>query len=227
VKKHSSEDYQRMFLQLQPPGRAWSRRLDSDWGKLWRAGGDGLARLESEVLRLIREANPLFADASLVDWERVTGLPDECTMPGEGEDTRRAAVVAKLQRPGGQSVDFFLQFLGPFGDKIEISFDWPPFLASKSVAYDRTWELPTGYLFLDDSGVPKQDFYWGWRFVWKVVRVNHQGRRFRAGRGRAGDPLIVWRGDSSLVDANLECRVNQLKPAHTLVFFEYVLDNEG
>ena len=226
MKKNSPEDYQRMFLALQPPGVAWNKRLSSNWAKLWLANGDGLARLEAEVFRLIREANPLFTDALLVDWERVTGLPDECTRPGEGPDSRRAAVVAKLQRPGGQSIDFFLQFLAPFGDKIEITMDWPPFLASKSVAGDRTWELETGFIS-DGDGETTRDYYNGWRFVWKVVRTNHQGRRFRAGREMAGEPLIVWRADSSEVDANLECRINQLKPAHTGVMYEYKVDNEG
>jgi uncharacterized protein YmfQ (DUF2313 family) len=225
MKKRDAEDYRRMFMGLQPPGRAFSSRLDSNWAKLWLANGDGLARLEAEVLRLIREANPLYADASLVDWETVTGLPDECTLPGESADSRRAAVVAKLQRPGGQSVDFFLKFLEPFGDGIEIVIDWPPFLASKSVAFDRTWELETGYLSAD--GELERDYYGGWKFVWKVIRTNHQGRRFRAGRETAGDPLIVWRANSDVVDANLECRINQLKPAHTAVMYEYKVDNGG
>jgi uncharacterized protein YmfQ (DUF2313 family) len=224
--KRTSEDYQRMFMELQPPGHAWNKRLNSNWAKLWLADGDGFVRLEEEVLRLIREANPLYADASLTDWEAVTGLPDECTRLGEGADSRRAAVIAKLQRPGGQSIDFFLQFLAPFGDQVEIQTDWPPFLASVSVTGDRTWEIETGYVSLDGEE-PDRDYYNGWRFVWKVIRINHAGRRFRAGRGLVGEPLIIWRDDSSEVDANLECRINQLKPAHTAVMYEYKVDNEG
>jgi uncharacterized protein YmfQ (DUF2313 family) len=224
--KRTPEDYQKMFLGLQPPGLAWNKRLQSNWAKLWLAGGDGLARLEAEVYRLLREANPLYADASLEEWEAVTGLPDECTVPGEGKDSRRAAVIAKLQRPGGQSIDFFLQFLAPFGDKIEITEDFPPFLASVSVIDDRTWEYPAGIMF-DENGDQFQDWYHGWVFVWKVIRTNHKGRRFRTGRERAGDKLVVWNGSTDEVDANLECRINQLKPAHTVVMFEYKLDNAG
>jgi uncharacterized protein YmfQ (DUF2313 family) len=224
--KRTALEYQQMFLKLQPLGLAWSKRLSSNWAKLWLAAGDGLARLEAEVYRLLKEANPLYADASLEDWETVTGLPDECTELGESRDSRRGAVIAKLQRPGGQSIDFFLQFLAPFGDKVLISNDYPPFLASYSVAYDRTWELPTGILYNDD-GEPYQDYYHGWMFVWQVIRINHRARRFRAGREAAGDSLIVWKADPLEPDANMECRLNQLKPAHTQVMFEYKVDNAG
>jgi uncharacterized protein YmfQ (DUF2313 family) len=224
--KRTPEDYQKMFLGLQPPGLAWSRRLQSNWAKLWGAGGDGFARLEEELHRLIREINPLYADALLEDWEAVTGLPDECTEPGEGKESRRAAVIAKLQRPGGQSIEFFLKFLAPFGDKIEIEEGYPPFLSEVSAAYDRTWELETGIMF-DENGGTYRDWYHGWAFVWTVIRTNHKGRRFRAGREGAGDPLVIWNVNAGEADANLECRINQLKPAHTVVMFEYKLDNAG
>jgi uncharacterized protein YmfQ (DUF2313 family) len=225
--KKTPEEYRDMFLKLQPLGLAWNRRLSSNWAKLWLADGDGLARLEEEVHRLLREANPLYADASLVDWERVTGLPDECSQLGESEDMRRAAVIAKLQRPGGQSIDFFLQFLGPFGDKIEIEDDcWPPFLTEVSIMGDRLWELEAGR-FYDDDRNEYTDYYHGWRFVWKVIRTNHIARRFRAGREKAGDELVFYYLNKDGEDPNLECRVNQLKPAHTYVWFEYKTDNEG
>jgi uncharacterized protein YmfQ (DUF2313 family) len=227
MKKRTPEDYRDMFLRLQPLGIAWTRRLSSNWAKLWLADGDGFSRLESEVLRLLREANPLYADASLVDWERVTGLPDECSEPGESEETRKAAVIAKLQRPGGQSIDFFLQFLAPFGDIVIVEDDiYPPFQSSVSRAQDRTWELPSGLMFNDD-GSSYTDWYYGWRFVWKITRINHIARRFRAGREKAGDHLTVWSLNKLGEDPNLECRINQIKPAHTYVVFEYGSDDEG
>ncbi|MDR1165753.1 MAG: DUF2313 domain-containing protein [Deltaproteobacteria bacterium] len=215
-----------MFLALQPLGSAWTKRLSSRWARLWEASGEGLSRVEEEVLRLAREANPLYADASLEDWEAVTGLPDECSREGESRDTRRAAVVAKLQRPGGQSIDFFLKFLGPFGDKVEIQEGYPPFQASVSLAYDRLWECATGAMD-DGNGGTVVDWYRGWSFVWTIIRTNHGSRRFRAGRERAGDPLVIWYLNKDGTDPNIECRINQLKPAHTQVVFDYRVDNEG
>jgi uncharacterized protein YmfQ (DUF2313 family) len=182
--------------------------------------------IEEALWRLAREANPLTTNAALPDWEFVTGLPDECTVPGESEEMRKAAVIAKLQRPGGQSIDFFLQFLGPFGDKVEIFEGYPPFLADFSVAYDRTWELASGAIS-DGAGGWYVDYYRGWMFVWTVKRTNHNSRRFRAGRNRAGQSLVEWLPNKEGADPNLECRINQLKPAHTEVMFEYAVDNEG
>jgi uncharacterized protein YmfQ (DUF2313 family) len=220
------EEYRDMFLALQPRGIAWNRRVESSWAKLWLAGGDGLSRVEEALYRLIREANPLYSDAALVDWERVTGFPDECTVPGESEEMRRAAVIARLQRPGGQSIEYFLQFLQPFGDKVEVQEGYPPFLASVSLAGDRTWELPAGIMDDGDGGV-YVDWYDGWNFVWTVIRTNHNSIRFRAGRNLAGDPLVVWILNKDGADPDLECRIDQLRPAHTGVVFDYRVDGEG
>ncbi|MDR1308636.1 MAG: DUF2313 domain-containing protein [Deltaproteobacteria bacterium] len=215
-----------MFLRLQPPGKAWTRRLDSNLGKLWLADGDGMARIEETAHRLMREANPLYCVEALEDWERVLGLPDECSRPGETLDTRREAVLAKLQRPGGQSLDFFLRFLGHFGDKIVIVEGFPPFLSDVSLAGDLTWECPAGPM-LDDGGELFQDFYHGWAFVWRIIRTNHRVRLFRAGRSTAGDPLALWLPNRDGESPFLECRVDKLKPAHTGVIFEYAHDDLG
>jgi uncharacterized protein YmfQ (DUF2313 family) len=218
------KDYQIMFMRLQPPGLAWSRRLDSNWGKLWLAEADGMVRIEDHVWKLIREANPLYSVQALEDWERVLGLPDECSRPEESLETRRETVIAKLRRPGGQSIDFFLRFLGVFGDKVVIIDFFPPFLAELSTAGDRTWEYPAGAM-IDDQGTVYQDFYKGWRFSWKVIITNSRVRRFRAGREVASDPLAVWLPNREGERPFLECRINKLKPAQTVVFFEY--EHEG
>jgi uncharacterized protein YmfQ (DUF2313 family) len=223
---NTSKDYQSMFLKLAPPGRAWPTRLDSNWAKLWAADSDGLVRIEEKIFELIREANPLFSLAALVDWEKETGLPDGCTVPGESLDSRRAAVIAKLRRPGGQSIEFFLKFLGPFGDKVEINESFPPFLADFSRANDRTWEISAGVM-VDENGEIFTDYYRGYLFVWEVVRTNHNSRRFRVGRELAGEELVIWYLNKDGEDPNLECRIEQMKPAHTQVIYTYAVDNEG
>ena len=226
MKRHTPQDYQLMFLRAQPRGVAWNKRLDSNWGKLWLADGDGMARLEDKAFELMDEVNPLFTQIALEDWERVLGLPDECSKLGESTEDRRAAVLAKLQRPGGQSIEFFLRFLAPYGDTVEIQEGYPPFLASKSVAGDRTWELETGSLSDGEGGV-YVDHYRGWSFVWTITRINHDSIRFRVGRNAVGEPLVVWHPDPDKVDPDLECRIVKLKPAHTEVIFVYALDREG
>ena len=168
----------------------------------------------------------MFSLEALPDWETVLGLPDECTVPGESIDMRRAAVIAKLRRPGGQSIEFFLKFLEPFGDKVEIQEGYPPFLSEVSVATDRTWELAAGVM-ADEGGDVYVDYYNGWKFVWTVIRTNHDSRRFRAGRNRAGEELVIWYLNKEGADPNLECRINMMKPAHTEVIFEYKVGREG
>ena len=45
MNERAAADYLSMFLKQQPPGKAWPRRLDSNWAKLWLAEADGMARI--------------------------------------------------------------------------------------------------------------------------------------------------------------------------------------
>ena len=238
MKRHSPLDYQKQFLQLQPPGLAWNRRLDSNSGKLWLTAGDGLARVEAEAYRLIDEANPLTTFEALMDWERVLGLPDECGQLGDTIEIRRADVIAKLNHPVGQSKQYYIDFMAIFGFTIEIEDEWPPFEADVSGAEDQVWEAPAGTM-INENGEVWQDFYNGWMFVWEVALVNRHYRRFKVGTDSAGDPLAQWfmegeqcvwfSADESLADdylrechnPDLECRLNKIKPAHTHLIFTY------
>lgn len=238
MKRHTAADYQEHFLRLQPPGLAWNQRLDSNWGRLWLAEGDGLARVEGEAYRLIDEANPLTTFEALSDWERVLGLPDECSKLGDTIDIRRRAVIAKLNHPVGQSKQYYIDYLAIFGFTVEINDEWPPFEADVSGAEDHVYEAPAG-LMIDAQGNVWRDYYNGWLFVWEVALVNRVLRRFKVGRECAGDPLSQWymegeqcvwfAADESLADdylrechnPGLECRLNLIKPAHTHLIFTY------
>ncbi|MDL2226538.1 DUF2313 domain-containing protein [Deltaproteobacteria bacterium OttesenSCG-928-M10] len=239
MKRFTAKDYQRQFLQLQPPGLAWNRRLDSNLGRFWLAAGHGLARVEDEAFRLIDEANPLTTWEALPDWERVLGLPDECSELGDTMEIRRADVIAKLNHPVGQSKQYYIDFMAIYGYTIEIRDEWPPFRADVSLAGDRTWEAAAGTM-IDENGDVYVDYYHGWAFVWEVSWVNRYFRRFKVGADGAGDMLAQWyaegqqcvwfRAEVSQADdylrechnPDLECRLNKIKPAHTHLLFNYI-----
>lgn len=52
-------------------------------------------------------------------------------------------------------------------------------------------------------------------YVWQVNAAATTVQPFRAGQGRAGERLRTW-GNSAL-----ECKINEIKPAHTRVLFVY------
>lgn len=182
---------------LLPPGAAWTRERDANLAKLLRALAEELARVDGRAVDLLRECDPRTAFEMLSDWERVTGLPDQCTGALITIQERRQAVAMKLASTGGQSRQYFIDLAAALGVEITIT-EFLPFQAGRSVAGDA--------LYNDD----------GWRHFWKVnspetTNVNY----FRAGMSAAGEPLRTW-GDKSL-----ECIINVRKPAHTTVFFAY------
>jgi uncharacterized protein YmfQ (DUF2313 family) len=238
MQHRKTRDYQRQFLQLQPPGLAWNRRLDSNLGRLWLAVGEQFARLDSEAFRLIDEINPLTTYEALPDWERVLGLPDDCSRLGDTIEIRRADVIAKLNLLGRQSKEFYIWYMSLYGYSISIADEWPPFEADVSGAEDQVWEAPAGTM-IDQDGQVWQDWYNGWLFVWEVSIANRAYRRFKVAADGMGDHLAVWydegqqcvwfSADESLADdylrechdPDLECRLNKIKPAHTHLIFNY------
>ncbi|MNJ68827.1 hypothetical protein D3C77_651150 [compost metagenome] len=55
----------------------------------------------------------------------------------------------------------------------------------------------------------------GWAFTWRVHAPEVAVIPFRAGLSAAGEQLRAWGNDT------LECKINQLKPAHTVALFAY------
>jgi uncharacterized protein YmfQ (DUF2313 family) len=211
--RHTPLDYQQMFLRLQPPGLAWSRRLSSNWARLWLAEADGLARVESETFRLIAEANPLTTWEALTDWERVLGLPDECSKLSDTIEMRRRDVIAKLRAGGGQTKEYFQSILDTYGFEAVIEDNYDPFRADHSRAEDRVYECPAGTMINQVTGEITQDYYTGWVYVWGV-RVDLLWEWwFRADTNAAGDRLRGWEAP------DIACRLEKLKPAETFIMW--------
>ena len=212
--RHTPADYQQMFLRLTPPGLAWTKRLSSNWAKLWLAEAQGLARVEGEAYRLIAEANPLTTWEALEDWERVAGLPDECGALGDSIEVRRADLIAKLRAGGGQTKAFFEGILRLYGFDVEIE-EFGPFLADQSGAEDRVYECAAGTMTDPETGEVWQDYYNGWSYVWGVNFKLIWEWWFQAQANLAEDRLRDWEAP------NIYCRLEKLKPAHTMIMWTY------
>ncbi|WP_024302213.1 YmfQ family protein [Pseudogulbenkiania sp. MAI-1] len=137
---------------------------------------------------------PFFAEQLLPDWERVCGITPP---PSAGYQQRLQAVLAKLAETGGLSIPYFVRLAAGMGYQITIN-EPQPFRAGVGRAGDTLW-------------VP--DILW----VWQVVVHSNSSNvyRFRAGQSAAGERLAEFG------DAVIEEVFNDLKPAHTFVYFAY------
>ncbi|MBI0530103.1 YmfQ family protein [Sphingomonas sp. TX0522] len=194
--------YRDQLAQLLPLGRAWTRAADSVMGRLLAALADELARVDGRAADLLDEADPRTTLELLADWERVAGLPDNCTGTSGTVGERRIALLSKLTQIGGQSIPAMTMLAARLGYVVEIGE-----FAPAAVGFDAGDEL-TG-----DA----------WAHAWLVeVLIDEESylanyAEFVAGSA-AGDPL------RSVGALDLECVLNRVKPAHTHISFVYSVE---
>ncbi len=155
--------------------------------------GSHLDAAQARADDLLQEIFPDQTYEQLCCWERVCGL-----VPG-ADDTlqmRRNAVIGKLRELGGLSKAYFIQLAASIGYAITIE-ELHPFMAGISYVGDT--------LYVEES-----------IFVWRVNVADQALYYFRAGESSAGESLLWWPDQSVL-----ENLLNELKPAHTFVYFTY------
>lgn len=191
-----SDDFQQLIARLGARGPAWPRDLGSVQMRAWGAVADIIARFHARAADLSeRESDPAQTIELLPDWERAWGLPDPC-VPGEQTVAqRRDALLAKMATLGGQSRAYFIAVAARLGYAITID-ELHSFRADESCADDPCYGPD-------------------WDFVWQVNAPAVTIRYFEADGSFADEPLEVFGNDA------LECVINALKPAHTIVLFAY------
>jgi uncharacterized protein YmfQ (DUF2313 family) len=192
----TAADYLEQLKTLLPPGQAFPREAGTTLHDLQDGMSIELARVDGRGEALPIEANPASTNELLTDWERVVGLPDKCS--GVLEETiqgRKNALLAKLTSTGGQSIPYFIELAATLGYTVTIEV-FRPFRAGRSVAGDPLTNGP-------------------WAHTWLIRAPEVSVVEFRAGLSAAGERLRTWGNDT------LECKVNQLKPAHTIALFAY------
>lgn len=192
----TAAEYREQLKALLPPGQAFPRDPGTALHDMLDGMSLELARLDARSEVLPVEANPSTTSELLSDWERIAGLPDKCS--GTLEQTlqgRRKVLLTKLTSTGGQSPAYFIELAASLGYTVTIS-EYRPFRAGWSSAGDA---LTNG----------------AWVFTWLIRAPGVSVTDFRAGLSAAGERLRTWGNDT------LECKLNQLKPAHTIAIFAY------
>lgn len=190
------DQYRELLLALAPPGAALSREPDSTFANLVEALAAELARCDGRAGDLVEEADPRTTYELLADWERVCGLPGPCSHLYATVQERREAVVLALTALGGASRAYFEEVAATIGVAATVE-EFPPFRADYSAAGDAAADHPD------------------WAHTWMLHGPEVVVRPFRAGQGVAGERLRTWGHE------RLECEINRLAPAHTIVLFAY------
>lgn len=112
--------YTELLLRLMPRGPAWAQGADSRLRQLLSGLAAELARVDERAQDLLAESYPGSTSELLVDWERVTGLPDPCVGELEGLAQRRAAVLARLGTLAEQRPDFYVSLAATLGFQVSV-----------------------------------------------------------------------------------------------------------
>lgn len=193
--RYLGADYRNVLQGLIPRGRVWPRDPDAVLTDLLSGLAPIYERSNGRAADLLIDVFPATTDELLPEWEKSLGLPDPCAGPAATIQARRAQVVAKLTNSGGQSVAYFIDYAAKLGFVITIT-EYAPFRAGHSHAGD-------------PAAGPD------WAHTWAVNAALNTIIYFRAGQSSAGEPLASWGNEV------LECELNTIKPAHTVLQFHY------
>ncbi len=192
----TTEAYADLLKSLLPQGPAWPTDEEgSTLNLLLLAMAEELARLDARAGTLVNESDPTTTVETLEAWERNFGLPDSCAGQFETLQQRRAALLSKITRKGGQSPQYFIDLAATYGFEITID-EFFPFRFGKSAFGDA--------------------FNGGTRpFYWQINAPAEIPIPFRFGQSQFGDKFVTVENQA------LECLINKVKPAHTEVIYQY------
>jgi len=215
----SSADFLEQFKRLLPPGAAWDVQKDSVMEKFFASFADEASVVNGRTQGLFTEAIPYTTTELLPEWEDAVIVKDECLadVPQGSVGERRAAVVAALRRPVGQSTQFYIDLAASLGFEISIIKSCP-FRSGQSSSGDAITG-PTAYNFMcgfSCSGQQIGNHDVGWTYYWTVVTSEFNEKWFESGQNSSGDPIRTFGNEV------LECVLNAAKPAHTKIIFRFV-----
>jgi uncharacterized protein YmfQ (DUF2313 family) len=190
-------DYLGQLQALLPRGLAWSLSQTAKLTSLLLAWADEFARIDLRADELVDAVDPSTTIELLNEWEIIAGLPDPCVSIVQSLEQRRIALLSKLTSIGGQSRAYFISVAAAMG--------YP------GATID---EFMDGITCNDDCN----DFLGNLDaiYIWRLnLPFSTSGRFVMTCNSDCNSALQSWG------DAAIECRINQLKPAHTTVLFAY------
>lgn len=192
--------YKGLIRKLFPEGWAWRPNDGSTLGALVDSIAVEPARVEERAFKFLDEMDPRTTFEMLDNWERLLGIPDECTPEGDpGLSERRQRVLQKLTTGGGQSIEFFKLIAQQLGYDAEI-IDVVNFEAF------RVGKARVGKPLSNTDS---------WQYTFVVKAPAELTRFFRVGQSTVGERLVLYENDT------LECVIRKFAPAHVTVLFSF------
>ena len=188
--------YREQLHALLPSGPAWPEDIGTVLDNFLDAIAARFADVDLQGARLLDEVRPNTTFHLLTDWERVAGLPDECSVLGSTITIRRGSLLEKLVTKPTLNASEFERIGRTFGVTITVD------------ELDQT--RADAISGLDTAGGK-------WRFVWWIsIPMSADLRYFRM-TSRVNERFATFERNTEL-----ECRLENAAPAHTHLVVGYV-----
>jgi uncharacterized protein YmfQ (DUF2313 family) len=163
------------------------------------AEGRALDAAQLAADQILIEADPRTTTQLFTDWERIAGLPDSCCSTDSASTLaqRRSRLVEKLTSTGGQSRQYFIDLAAKLG-YTDVSI---------SEFHQVSCEDPC------DAPLTGAD----WLFYWQVNVGDYIAIHDMTCEDPSDSPLRSWQS------TELQCRINKLKPAHTVALMNWTM----
>lgn len=171
-------------------------------------------RIEERATVLLNEIDPRTADELLSDWEKLLGIPDECTPADQDIAERRTQAAQKLGNIGGISKRFYEELGLLLGYEIEVDRITDFRVGRRRVGHALTNTQEVRQIMrVGTSRVETQLRTPGWIFFFTAKLPITAAEYFRVGSHRVEEQLVVFSNEL------LQCTIRKLKPAHVGVIF--------
>jgi uncharacterized protein YmfQ (DUF2313 family) len=121
--QNGSPGFEYMYYQADAglPSESLDFTLYNVWARLLSCFASELERFEERVTALLTEMVPALSSELLEDWERVAGLPDECSALGATEEERQNTVHEKITAQYAyMNEQFYIDYAAALGVTITI-----------------------------------------------------------------------------------------------------------
>lgn len=183
---------------LFPKGRLWTFPPGSTLLALIEGVAVEFVRIADRADDVLMESDPRTTDELLEDWEECFGLPGDCGELATTLQDRRTQLVSKITDVRNQNKQLYVDIANRLGYDIDVDDvqEYNQFRVGDRVSSELA------------SGV-------AWQHTFSVHSPEFTERLFRVNENAVSDRLADFGDDL------LECLIEDAKPAHSIVFFEY------
>lgn len=192
----SASDFRSALLRLLPRGAIWSREAGGLAYQLSDVWAQTFARNSQRAVNLLVDVFPATTTEVLPEWQETLGLPDPCAGDNPTLDQQRSQVVSRLTDAGGSSIAYYTAYAARLGYTVTIT----EFTSSR-------FGKKFGSAFGGDA----------WNYTWQI-----NVPEFSISHLKFGD--VFGKAFASWGTTVLQCELNRLKPAHTVLLFNYSTD---